>query len=112
MGAGPARPAVGPGRVPEAHQLEGVARRCRQVFLDFEGCFALTCGRCGCGFCAYCLADCGQDAHSHVALCPSNISEGRQVFSTAETFGRARKIRQRESLLAYLSTKVKNSWLA
>ena len=44
---------------------------CRAAFLDFNGCFALTCGRCGCGFCAWCLADCGDDAHTHVAGCRS-----------------------------------------
>ena len=35
--------------------------RCNAAFLDFNGCFALTCHRCRCGFCAYCLADCGND---------------------------------------------------
>ena len=45
--------------------------RCGQVFMDFDGCFALTCSRpdCGCGFCAKCLKDCGKDAHGHVGRC-------------------------------------------
>jgi len=34
-------------------------------FDDYQGCNALTCGKCGCGFCALCLADCGPDAHPH-----------------------------------------------
>ena len=40
--------------------------------LPFNGCFALTCSRqgCGCGFCAYCLQDCGGDAHAHVNAYP------------------------------------------
>ena len=39
------------------------------AFLDFEGCFALKCLSCDCGFCAYCLQNCGNDAraHEHVA---------------------------------------------
>jgi hypothetical protein len=42
--------------------------RCKTVFLDYEGCDALTCGvaGCGCAFCALCLKDCGNDAHPHV----------------------------------------------
>jgi hypothetical protein len=45
--------------------------RCGQAFVDFDGCCALTCSRqgCGCGFCAFCLKDCGSDAHAHVAKC-------------------------------------------
>ena len=41
--------------------------RCHQAFVDYNACAALTCSRstCRCGFCAYCLADCGSDAHSH-----------------------------------------------
>lgn len=38
--------------------------RCKQAFLDFDGCFALTCGSCPCRFCGWCLEDCGDhDAH-------------------------------------------------
>jgi hypothetical protein len=53
--------------------LELSCPRCKRRFFDFEGCFALTCsgeGGCGCAFCAYCLQDCGRDAHNHVAACP------------------------------------------
>jgi hypothetical protein len=48
--------------------------RCKQVFLDFNGCFALTCSRCSCGFCAWCLQDCGNDSHQHVRQCPQNLT--------------------------------------
>jgi hypothetical protein len=41
--------------------------RCHQAFVDYDGCDALTCERCGCGFCGLCLKDCGKDAHAHVA---------------------------------------------
>ena len=39
--------------------------RCAFPFDDYDGCNALTCGKCGCGFCALCLVDCGTDAHAH-----------------------------------------------
>ena len=38
----------------------------RRYMVDFDGCFALNCSRCRAAFCAYCLADCGKDAHMHV----------------------------------------------
>ena len=40
--------------------------RCGQAFIDFEGCFALHCSRCPCGFCGWCFTDCGNDAHAHL----------------------------------------------
>jgi len=39
---------------------------CRQAFIDFDGCNALRCHSCGCGFCAICFEDCGSDAHEHI----------------------------------------------
>ena len=50
--------------------------RCQQAFHDFDGCFALTCSnkRCKAAFCAWCLTDCGLDAHAHVAHC--NLGNG------------------------------------
>jgi hypothetical protein len=45
--------------------------RCKSVFIDFDGCMALTCTyrNCGAGICGYCLVDCGYDAHAHVNQC-------------------------------------------
>jgi hypothetical protein len=40
--------------------------RCATRFDDYDGCNALECGSCGCGFCAVCMADCGEDAHEHI----------------------------------------------
>ena len=40
--------------------------RCSAAFVDFDGCYALSCARCGAGVCALCLADCGVDSHEHV----------------------------------------------
>ena len=52
--------------------------RCRQVFGDFSGCAALTCEYAGCDayFCAFCLKDCGRDAHEHVKTCRLNPRPG------------------------------------
>jgi hypothetical protein len=42
---------------------------CGVAFLDFSGCFALTCVNCSSALCGYCLQFCGSDAHSHTASC-------------------------------------------
>jgi hypothetical protein len=77
--------------------------RCRAVFLDFEGCFALTCHRCKCAFCGWCLADCNADAHAHVANCPHNTA-GRGVFGTQEAFQRAQIDRRQRMVHDYLQS--------
>jgi len=61
--------------------------RCKTAFVDFSGCFALTCGKnsCHAGFCAWCLMDCGGDAHGHVPTCPQNGKRG-DVFGTKQQF--------------------------
>ena len=60
-------------RLAKEHVVEKILTlscpRCEQAFVDFDGCFALRCGRCQAGFCAYCLADCGRDAHAHIGGC-------------------------------------------
>ena len=60
---------------------------CRMAFADFDGCFALHCGnnQCRAAFCAWCLADCGADAHKHVANCAENAAN-RSLHSTKEAF--------------------------
>uniref|UniRef100_A0A0G4F0X3 Protein kinase domain-containing protein n=1 Tax=Chromera velia CCMP2878 TaxID=1169474 RepID=A0A0G4F0X3_9ALVE len=52
---------------------------CRAAFVDYDGCAALTCSRCGRGFCGYCLQDCGQDAHDHVPHCQIAREVGRRL---------------------------------
>ena len=50
------------------------------VFLtdDING-FAITCDTCGCGFCAWCFLDCGNDANHHVPGCRPGL-EPRGLF--------------------------------
>merc|ERR550514_2071635 len=82
--------------------------RCAQAFVDFSGCLALTCSRagCGCGFCALCQADCGNDAHGHVGGgCPLadqiGVKKGEFHLSEEEysrAASRAREIRLRQYL--------------
>jgi hypothetical protein len=59
--------------------------RCRAVFVDFSDCTALTCSQstCKAGFCAWCLTDCGDDAHQHVPRCPENPA---RTDNTADPF--------------------------
>ena len=83
--------------------------RCGQAFVDFEGCFALSCSRVGCtmppcGFCAYCLHDANGDAHGHVARCQYNIAPNRDVFASAAVYQEAERRRCRRMLDAYLAT--------
>lgn len=78
--------------------------RCRSVFLDFSDCFALTCGNGACmaGFCAWCLADCGRDAHSHVLGCKAgngSYSGTEEQFNAHHSARRDRVVRQRLSTL-------------
>ena len=86
------------------HLLNLKCPRCQRVFLDFNGCFALTCNGCACGFCAWCLADCGQDAHRHVTECKQNLAPDRGYFSTLELFEQAHKARRERELRAYFDS--------
>jgi hypothetical protein len=72
--------------------------RCETVFMDFEGCFALTCGanRCHAGFCAWCLQDCGEDAHSHVPNCRLNARPGQVYGDLNELHGVHNRVRMQK----------------
>jgi hypothetical protein len=68
--------------------------RCRSAFIDFSGCFALTCrnNQCRCGFCAWCFEDCGgyDEAHSHVPNCRWGVVDGVRLG----VYGDKRKLQQ------------------
>jgi hypothetical protein len=81
--------------------LTDACPRCQAAFVDFNNCSALTCHRCGCGFCAWCLADCGADAHRHVANCTSNTTPGRQVYGSEQEWKASVVQRHRVAVLGY-----------
>ena len=77
--------------------------RCSRAFLGFEECFAIKCSawvkddpNSCCQFCAYCLKDCGQDAHPHVLdnVCPGN----RGLFQSVEVFEDVQRNRRERML--------------
>ena len=74
---------------------------CHAAFVDFTGCFALKCHRCSCGFCAYCLKDCGTDAHQHVLSCANSTNRGSYGGSQA-SFDLIQRQRRQESVRAYI----------
>ena len=79
--------------------------RCHQAFLDFSGCFALKCSRCPCAFCAWCLADCGADAHNHVAVaCQHKPDIADVYFGTEAQFNDSQQRRRRRDLATFLPT--------
>lgn len=80
--------------------------KCKQVFQDFEGCFALKCCSCNTAFCGWCLADCKQDAHAHVLACARNKAPNRGYYAHGSLFEQAQQRRRAELLLAYLRDKV------
>eukprot|EP01033_Poteriospumella_lacustris_P014709 gene14709-10521_t len=81
--------------------------RCQTVFIDFDGCFALTCGNndCGAGFCAWCFQDCGGDAHRHVAVCPRG---NRNVYGDLRALQNVWNAMRREKINALLNREPPN----
>jgi uncharacterized protein YjiS (DUF1127 family) len=69
--------------------------RCKNAFVDFDACFAVTCvyPTCTCGFCAWCLTDCGSDAHTHVAACAENVNN-RSAWGTEDMFREHHRVRR------------------
>ena len=79
---------------------------CGQAFVDFDGCFALKCSRCPCGFCGWCLADCGRDAHEHVRSCSQKPSGADVFYGSVEQFKAAQRRRQKGLIRAYMLEEV------
>jgi hypothetical protein len=94
--------------IEEVLNLHCPRQTCKAVYIDFDGCCALTCGRCKCGFCAWCLKDCGADAHAHVAGCKENQMGNRSVHAPKEVVDR-HHTQRRERLLGAEIAKLK--WL-
>jgi hypothetical protein len=75
---------------------------CRAAFLDFTGCFLLSCHRCKCQFCGWCLAA-NQD-HHHVAGCTHNATPDHSVYATPQQFERAQVARREREVGRYLQS--------
>jgi hypothetical protein len=102
---------------------------CRTAIVDFDGCFALTCSTCGCAFCAWCLKDCGADAHPHgnmifiiiflvsieynifvlsVLECPESLRKG-DYFAKISDFDYVHGRRREQEVLRYIRENVDES---
>ena len=75
--------------------------RCKVPFIDFEGCFAVGCNACNCQFCAWCLTDCGKDAHPHVKVCPKSLAPGG-YFGQLVQFNTVHLERRKKLVVEYL----------
>lgn len=79
--------------------------RCKMAFLDYDNCSAITCGACKCGFCSYCLEDCGKDAHQHFykngSKCPA---EGGPLFIAYNLWQEYQNRRKERLLCEFLAS--------
>ena len=76
-------------------------KRCRMAFVDFEGCFDLTCSGCHVHFCAWCIRHCSPtDVHSHVRECPERSGNG--LFHDQRVFEAHQRRRRKQLVLQRL----------
>ena len=78
---------------------------CKAAFVDFDGCFALSCKSCPCRFCAGCLAPAkdGQECHRHVSACEVCRKAGvNGYFGTEAQFQQIHKTRRSKLLKEFL----------
>jgi phosphoribosyl-ATP pyrophosphohydrolase len=86
-----------------SEQLNMKCPRCKQVFFDYDGCNALRCGNseCRAAFCAVCLIDCKDDAHSHINQAHGNVFD-------KNAFESARKEREAVTVKTFFEDVMKN----
>ena len=77
--------------------------RCSSAILDFEGCFALSCARCGAGLCGWCMEDCGKDSHPHVATCKQKL-HGDKYHAPKALFDEAANLRRAKAVAQFVRT--------
>ena len=78
---------------------------CKAAFVDFTGCFALSCESCPCRFCAGCLApaNSGHECHRHVSACEVCRKAGvRGYFGTFPQFEQIHKTRRSKLMKEFL----------
>ncbi len=66
--------------------------RCAASFDEYDACNALTCGSCGAGFCAVCLADCGACAHAHYVAAHEGDVFNKPLFEETHRRRRTRLV--------------------
>ena len=85
--------------------------RCGQVFVDFTGCVALACSGCPSGFCGWCMADAGRDAHAHVEQClerPAGLQDPHFApFAVWERHHRERRAQRTAQYLRLLPREIR-----
>ena len=95
--------------------LQNRCPRCGIPFHDFEGCFALKCDSCNCGFCGYCMKDCGSDAHRHVRTCresrTSSFKENRRIDALNRVINFLSKKDFDDEALRIINTKVNQAYM-
>lgn len=88
------------------NQLNLRCPRCLSAFDDFIGCFALSCANnaCQAAICAWCLADCGRDAHAHVLQCAQGNGQyygDMKDFNARHNARRGKLVRERLEILPH-----------
>ena len=91
--------------VEEILTLKCQHRGCGAAIFDFDSCFAVTCNLCGNEFCAWCLLDCGEDAHKHVMQCRESKSPG-SVHGTFDQFNEHQNSKRKQRVEQYLAQAV------
>ena len=82
--------------------------RCRAAYIDFDGCCAVKCANCQCGFCGLCLIDCGNDAHAHVLTCHLNPDK-TNYFASGAIITAANNVVKKERVLKVME-RVEQKW--
>ncbi len=80
---------------------------CRQAFVDFTDCFAVTCSRCRVFFCAFCIAFTSADngkCHDHVRECAANTTNKGSYWGTPADFAASNRRREERLLREYVAT--------
>lgn len=83
---------------------------CDVAFLDFTGCFALSCNNCDDNFCGWCLESCDDmdSCHNHVLYCDYSKEYG-SLFSSIELFNECHNEWRQDMITDYINTKVKKA---
>ena len=85
---------------------------CKNAWIDFDGCSALTChiSTCKANFCGFCETEhSSEEIHRHVSSCQFNPKLGA-VFTSKEEFKEAKKIFRQTRIREYSSTLEQSKW--